>query len=416
MKGFFTPDRNGGIIASIISLFLIVSCGTSQKKEEPPAPHKISDITMEALIWADSIVEKMTLEQQTAQLLMPALYARTGQDYMERLKWYTEELGVGGVLLLKGDAASASVIADTLEVIRGRSKFPAGFFVSVDAETGLGMRFSDAPLFPWNRNISPEVNDQTFYDYGREVGREAHIAGINMILGPVVDVDRNEKQRGVMRLRSLGSDQLRVAELSLAYAAGLESQGIISVAKHFPGHGPTATDSHNGMPVISLSKDEIYSIDLMPFRSYIAHGLSGIMVGHIWSQALDTVKRPASFSPVIIKQLLRKEMDFKGLVLVDAVAMGGAKGYTAADAIEAGADIIIAPEDTEGAIREIIGAVNSGRIGPGDVRDRAKRILFYKYLFNIHSGSRKNLGLDPEEIKERLHEEALPIIDSLKAR
>lgn len=396
------------------AVFVLAGCVSSEKETgETPPPPKM-DITEEAFAWADSVAGLMTLEEQAAQLLMPAVFARTDAATMRQITEYAGEMKIGSLLLLKGDAESAAVIADTLETIRDRDSIGAGFIISVDAETGLGMRFSDAPMFPWNRNISPEVQDQTFYDYGREVGREARLTGINMILGPVVDVDRNTSMKGVMRMRSLGSDQLRVAELSVAYAAGLESQGVMSVAKHFPGHGPTAVDSHRGLPSIVTSRDELDSIDLVPFRRYIANRLSGVMVGHIWAEALDTVKRPASFSPEIIRKLLRKDLGFTGLVVVDAIAMGGAQGYTAADAIEAGADMIIAPSDTRGALGGIVDAVRRGQISADDIRDRARRVLFYKYLFHIPFNSRKSMQVPSDELKERLLEEALPIIDSLK--
>lgn len=392
----------------------MTGCVSSEKEtQEIPPPPKM-DITEEALVWADSAVGRMTLEEQIGQLLMPAVFSRTDPATMRQIEEYARDLKIGSLLLLKGDAESATVIADTLESIRDRDSIGAGYIIAVDAETGLGMRFSDAPLFPWNHNISPEVQDQTFYDYGREVGREAQLAGINMVLGPVVDVDRNTGLKGVMRMRSLGSDQLRVAELSVAYAAGLESQGVMSVAKHFPGHGPTTTDSHRGLPSITVSREELDSIDLAPFRRYIGNRLSGVMVGHIWAESLDSVKRPASFSPEIIMQLLRKEMGFNGLVVVDAIAMAGAQGYTSADAIKAGADIIIAPADTKGALSDLLEAVKAGQITPGDIRERARRVLFYKYLFNVPFGRRKNFEVPSGQLKERLHEEALPIIDSLK--
>lgn len=399
----------------ILAFILTAVTGCRKTTQDvPPKPEKISDITEEALIWADSVVNTMTPEQQAAQLLMPAIYAKGDKNTSDKIKWYAEQIGVGGILLLKGDAVAAAEIADTLEAIRSRADIQAGYFLSIDAETGLAMRFSDAPKFPWNGSIPDSIEDQIFYDYGREIGRESILTGINMIMGPVVDVDRGTSVKGVMSFRSLGSDHQRVAELSVAYSAGLESQGVISVAKHFPGHGATSSDSHKGMPVISISKEEVYTTDLLPFRNYVENGLSGIMVGHIWMQALDSINRPASFSPVIMKDILRKEMDFKGLVLVDAMGMGGAKGYTSADAIEAGADIIIAPEDTEAALAVILNSIEVGRISLADLREKVKRVLFYKYLFNIPFAKRGDIPT--EELKERLHQEALPVINSLSGR
>lgn len=411
-----------GALALISLLFASVGvlpgcrqAGEAETSEEEV--DEISDMTDEALAWSDSICNQMSLEEQLAQMVMPAIFATDDPEAMDRLRWYAEDLRVGGILLLKGEAESAAAIADSLEVIRDRLSHAPGTFLAVDAETGLGMRFSDAPLFPWNSEVDREVGDQTFFDYGQEVGREARIAGINMILGPVVDVDRDERKGGsVMKRRSLGSDQLRVAELSLAYARGLESQGVASVSKHFPGHGPTSSDSHTELPVITTPRDELYAIDLMPFRTVIQNGLSCIMVGHIWAQALDSVKRPASFSPIVIDSLLRREMGFKGLVLVDAVGMEGAKGYTGADAIIAGADIIIAPSNTEKELSGLQQAIIDGRLSQERVEETCRRILFYKYLRFVNTNHRNPSGAPSTKIEERLHQDAPPVIQRLNGR
>lgn len=403
-------------------LALMMACACSRKPEtiveSEPDLAETFDLTSEAWTWADSINSSMTLEEQLAQMVMPAIFASADDVTMERLKWYAEDLRVGGILLLKGTAEEAAQIADSLETFRDRNPYSPGTFLAVDAETGLGMRFSDAPLFPWLSDIHREADDQTFFDYGQEVGREARIAGINMVLGPVVDVDRDERKGGsIMKKRSLGSDQLRVSELSLAYARGLESQGVLSVAKHFPGHGPTSTDTHKGLATITTPRDELYAIDLMPFRTVVQNGLSCVMVGHIWVQALDSIRRPASFSPVVIQGLLREEMGFQGLVLVDAVGMGAAKGYTGADAIMAGADIIIAPADTERELSILQQAVIDGLLTEQQIDETCRRILFHKYLRGLHDSHRSVADTTENiKIKEHLHKEAPHIIGRLNGK
>lgn len=401
------------LISSLVLLGGFYSCRQPEKKAEQEAEEQ-SDMTEEARLWADSVYATLSIRDQLAQMLMPAVYATADSVSVERLKEYAEGMGVGGILLLQGEAQAASVLADTLEAIRDRYPLSPGFFVAVDAETGLGMRFSDAPLFPWNNRIDSLASEQTFFDYGCEVGRQARITGINMILGPVVDVNREDARgSGVMKMRSLGSNQLRVADLSLAYARGLESQGVASVSKHFPGHGATSADSHNVLPVINTSRDELFAVDLLPFRTVVQNGLSCIMVGHIWAPALDSIRRPASFSPVIINELLRKEMGFKGLVLVDAVGMGGAKGYTGADAIIAGADIIIAPPDTEKELDRLLQAVDEGRLPLEVIEESCKRILFYKYLNFVNSKRRNSAGTPAATLEERLNLEAPALIRRL---
>lgn len=401
------------------TLLLLASCIHSHREVSPQA-NAVAEADSAALVrrqaelWADSIMQGMTPGEQAAQLLMPALYATDDIFTLKRLKWYAEELKVGAILLLKGESKTAAQFADTLEAARDRIPFSPGIILAVDAETGLGMRFSDAPQFPWNKKIDREADSSTFYDYGREVGREARILGINMVLGPVVDISRIEQdEKSVMDRRSLGSDQLRVADLSIAYTLGLESRMVGSVVKHFPGHGPTAADSHKKLPAVNISKDELYAIDMHPFRLAAKEGVSGIMVGHIWSPALDSVARPASFSPVVITDILRHEMGFDGLVLVDAVNMEGARGYSGVDALKAGADMLIAPADTRKELDSIMRALAEGSITPERIEESCRRILAYKYLHGIHNNRRLDFQPDGQTIEERLRKEAPDIIGRL---
>lgn len=379
-------------------------------------PYISYDITESALAWADSVYSYLTPEQRLAQMLMPAVYSSVDRHTMLQLVEYAANLRVGGLLLLQGEAAQAAALADTLSLIADSIPYLPEFFLAIDAETGLGMRLSDAPTFPWNRNVDSEADESLFFDYGAEIGREASIIGINMILGPVVDVDRPENAgKGIMKKRSLGSDQVRVGNLATAYSRGLESRGVIGVAKHFPGHGPTTTDSHRSLPRIDISKDELLTVDLLPFRMAVNYGIPGIMVGHIWAPSLDSVCRPATFSPIIIEKLLREEMGFEGLVLIDAVGMKGAKGFDGADAVMAGADIILAPPDTRGELERLTKALHDGRLSQSRVEQSCKRILFYKYIYlvakNVPTSSRI---IDPEILKVRLSGEAPFIISTLK--
>ena len=348
-----------------------------------------ADLTAGALAAADSILRSMSLEERVGQCFMPAILSSGDEAVMARLRHYVDTLHVGGIVLLKGDLAGAA----SMSARAAEARIP--LFTAIDAEWGLGMRLSDAPDFPRNGRISPEADERLLFDYGREVARECRRVGINMVLGPVIDVVENP--RGVIGNRSFGSDPVRVADLGVAYARGLESGGVFSVAKHFPGHGSPAGDSHRQLPVIGRSLHQLDSIDLYPFRAYIESGLSGVMVGHLAVPAIDPDALPAAVSPVVIRQLLRKELGFNGLVLTDALNMGGADGHNAVDALRAGADIVIGPAGTADEISAVISAVTAaGSAGSGthtdmkpgewsrltetDIDDRCRRILFYKFL------------------------------------
>ena len=165
----------------------------------------------------------------------------------------------------------------------------------------------------------------------------------------------------------------------MAYAKGLEAGGVISVAKHFPGHGSADADSHRRLPTVAKTRAQLEASDLVPFRAYIRNGLSALMTGHLYVPALDAEERPVTVSGKIMSEFVRDSLGFRGLVLTDAINMAGAGGHTAADAILAGADLVLAPADTEEEVRNIVESVRRGRIPMDVLRDRTRRVLFHKY-------------------------------------
>lgn len=364
----------------------LVLCFIACKKEEASKQTKetagdvsVQDITGGIEDIVDSIMASLTLEERLGQCFMPSLPSSSDEGVAARLKLWIEDYHIGGIVLLKGDLKSARKLAAIAE----EAKVP--LFVAIDAEWGLGMRLKDAPKYPKNGEINSDNGDIALFDYGQQIAGESRQTGINMILGPVIDVA--DGKAGVIGNRSFGSDPRLVSDFGIAYAKGLESGGIMSVAKHFPGHGAAYNDSHFQPAKLYRTISALDSIDLSPFRRYINSGLSAIMVGHIQSKALDPEGRPASVSSSIMTDLLRGEMGFKGLVITDAFDMGGVKGFSALEALEAGADIILCPADLKVDYREMMEAVRSGRLSLRVVNDRCRRILFYKALFPLYSQS-----------------------------
>lgn len=366
--------------AAFIALPLLIggACsGTTAKTpaaDEPAAEIVSADITDSIYHCVDSVIMGMTPEQKSAQCLMPAVYASADPYTMLKIKEYAE-MGVGGLILLKGDVKSAAIIADSLN-----SWCAIPPFIALDAEWGLAMRLEDTPRFPLNGRIPEEVDEETLFDYGQEIARECRLLGINMILGPVLDVASPDTYIG---RRSYGTDKERAAQLGVAYARGLESGNVISVAKHFPGHGAVSGDTHRKKEMIERSLQSLDSIDLYPFRQYISQDLSAIMVGHIAFPAIDPDQRPAAVSKAVITDLLRNDLGFRGLIITDAMNMLGAEGMTAADAIEAGADMVLAPASTLTELNNI-----QSRFFPKDttnwdsseIDSHLRRILFRKFL------------------------------------
>lgn len=363
-------------ISVIVTLLTVtvtacVNGGKGSRVQEVPEPVEKADLTVEAHAWADSVAAGMDTVRLASQLFMPALYARTDIFTVRQILEYARE-GIGGVVLLKGTSAEAKALADTMA-----SAGEITPFMAIDAEWGLNMRLADAPQFPANGRISPAVQDQLMYDYGREVARECRQLGITMVLGPVLDVSDNNRFLGI---RSFGADPERVSSLGLAYGRGLMDGNVLPVAKHFPGHGMVSSDSHKGKGVINASLQRMDSVDLVPFRRWSTNGMPAVMVGHLAVPAIDSEMRPAAVSRTVMTDLLRDDLGYNGLIITDAMNMLGAEGYSAADAVRAGADIIIAPANTPREIKGIVDAVRRADIALPELRQHVARILFYKYM------------------------------------
>lgn len=347
--------------------------------------------------WVDSVMAGMTLEEMAGQLIYPAVYSDDSGYAMRSVVKYVADSHVGGVVLLKGTPEAARLISDTLSKI---SCAPP--FVSIDAEWGLAMRLKNTPRFPRNGKISPAARDSILYEYGVEVARECREVGINMVLGPVLDVLPEENGKNTfIGSRSFGSDALRVTRHGVSYAKGLEDGGVISVAKHFPGHGSADADSHKRLPTVSKSRKQLFESDLKPFMEYAGNNLSAIMVGHLYVPALDSEDIPVSVSEKILKGFVRDEMRFRGLIITDAMNMAGAGGKSGADAIMAGADMVLAPRDTHREVMSLVEAVENGVFPLESLRDRVRRVLSYKFkVKNMASGVQNTIKL--HEIQKRL--------------
>lgn len=368
--------QSGTLLVGLLITFLfLLSCGSKKDKPEEKEPQPVMDITDEANRYVDSIMATMSVENKLGQCLMPAIYSRTDASTLKLYTKYIEEYHVGGIVLMQGTEAAAHELAEI-----GKSA-PIPLFVAIDAEWGLGMRLKDGSIYPKNGNIPADTEEAGMFDYGREIAKECREIGINMVLGPVVDVSSGP--RSVMGKRSFGTDPELVSNFGIAYSQGLEAGGVISVAKHFPGHGSAFNDSHQGVARVDKTLSAMDTTDLRPFRDYINSGLSGIMAGHIQAKAIDLNGTPATVSMDMLTSLLRQEMGYNGLILTDAFDMGAAKGLTAVDALQAGADIVLCPRNMDKEYQILMQSLEDGTLELKTVNDRCRRILFIKYLFGI---------------------------------
>lgn len=375
------------IITIILMLpMLTASCVSPTQNNisvDDTLPQK-SDYTPIASAWVDSVLTTMSLEERVGQLFMPSSFGSTDAVTLQSLRRYIADDHVGGILFLKGDIHSQAVLSDTLQRISR-----VALFIGIDAEWGLNMRLEDAPKFPTNATLGVTNDDQLMFDYGREVAREARLVGINMIMGPVLDVLTNPKNK-VIGKRAFGSDASMVATMAVAYARGLEDGSVLSIGKHFPGHGATMEDSHHELPEVDREKAYLDTVDFLPFKEYVKSNLSGVMVGHLYVPALDGKRRSAALSPIVMTDFLKEDLGFEGLILTDAMNMGGAEGeeHLSIRALQAGADIIVSPKNTSQEIKMVLDAVRSGEIHIDLINEKCRKILFYKYKVGLSNVER----------------------------
>ncbi len=294
------------------------------------------------------------------------------------LQRWLKELNLGGVILLGGSAAELSLKTQQLQ-----SWATTPLFIAADIEEGVGQRFPGATWFPPPMALSAIAKKDIILacDYAYQMGaitaQEAVATGINWLLAPVVDVNNNP-DNPVINIRAFGDNPEIVSKLTTAFIKGAQQHPILTTAKHFPGHGDTVTDSHLELPTISHSDSRLTSVEIPPFQSAIAAGVDSVMTAHLLISAWDK-NYPATLSPYILTQKLREELGFTGLIVTDALIMGGITKYAspaevAVMTVEAGTDVLLMPDDPEIAIKSILQAVESGRISEARIHKSLKRI------------------------------------------
>lgn len=295
-----------------------------------------------------------------------------------KLQYWLEHLGVGGVILLGGSAGELSLRSQQLQ---NWAKIP--LLIAADIEEGVGQRFSGATAFPPPMTISAIANKNLSLaqHYATQMGaitaQEALAIGINWVLAPVVDVNNNP-DNPVINVRAFGETPEIVSKLATAFIEGAKAYPVLTTAKHFPGHGDTATDSHLDLPVLPHSAARLASVELLPFESAIAAGVDAVMSAHLVIPSWDA-QQPATLSEPILTGQLRQKLGFEKLIVTDALVMGAIANRYGANvapvlAVEAGADILLMPVDPEGAIQAICEAVESGRIPAERIRASVERI------------------------------------------
>lgn len=349
-------------------------------------------------LWADSVFDSMSSDERIGQLFMVIANLKTDTRNMQRLMRYVNDIKAGGILFHKGDVATQAELTNRLQ---RASRVP--MLVSLDGEWGLSMRLTGTTRFPKNMMLGAIEDNGLITQYGAEVGRQCKEMGIHINFAPDIDVNSNT-DNPVIGTRSFGEIPEAVADKGIAYARGLEATGVISVSKHFPGHGDTAEDSHETLPVVRHSLERLDSVELLPFKRYIYDGFAGVMTGHLYVPALDKkLHKPASMSRPIVTDLLQTKLGFTGLCFTDALAMKGATPRKTDNpsvmALLAGNDVLLAsatPIDDFAAVKE---AVAEGILDMADIEAKCLKILQYKYI----AGLNKYRPVETKGLSERLN-------------
>jgi len=358
--------------------------------------------------WAESTLREMSVDEKIGQLLFTTYHGsftpRDAAAYRNMMH-DVEDLHVGGFInitqgsplgIIKSQVYPTAILTNQLQA---KSKLP--LLIGADFERGTGMRLNEGTSFPTAMALAAAGDPQDAYTMGKITALEARAVGIQWIYAPDADVNNNPGNP-IINTRSFGEDPDRVAQFVSAFVRGVEENGGLATAKHFPGHGDTAADSHIDLPVIRADRDRLEKLELVPFRAAIAAGAGSVMTGHLSVPALEPdADTPATLSQSILTGVLRNELRFEGLVVTDAMDMGGittrfAPGEAAVRAVLAGADALLMPPVPDAAFEALQQAVKSGRVPRERLDASVRRILLAKARLGLN----KNRLVDLDAINE----------------
>ena len=354
---------------------MTVTCVFNLSAIEPPFTQFKNDS------WVNLQLNQLTLEEKIAQLMMVTVYPNQNDGSKANILQQIKEHKPGGILVMQGTPVKTS---KWINEFQAASATP--LLVAIDGEWGLKMRIDSTIIYPYAQAIGA-VQDTTFiYNMGRDFGFQFRQMGIHMNFAPVADVNTNPNNP-VINFRSFGEDKNNVAEKAWMLAKGMQDAGVIPVAKHFPGHGDTKTDSHLALPLIDHSKKRMDEIESYPFRYLANKGISGIMSGHLNIPAIDNSGIPSSLSRKIITDYLKTEIGFTGFVVTDAINMQGVRtetGNPELEALKAGNDLIEFVPDIKKAIESVKLAVEKGELSEAEINEKCRTVLALKRWANLN--------------------------------
>ena len=405
---------------SCILVFIFGCVGYLQAQFSPKNITK--DLDKKAVKYADSLYAKLSMDERIGQLYIVALYTNKDQNHISGVRKLVEQERIGGIILMQDDAEQEIALVNEFQK---KSRVPMLF--GMDAEWGLYQRIKTAHKFPWAMTLGAIQDNNLVYEMASKIAEDAKKMGIYWNFAPVVDVNTNPKNP-IIGNRSFGSDVQNVIAKSLAYAQGLQDNGVLAAIKHFPGHGDTDVDSHLDLPVVKHSLERLNKIELAPFKALMDKKIGGAMIAHLYVPQLEKGKNiPASISYDIVTNLLKNKFRYEGLVITDALNMNAvAKKYPAGEldlrAFKAGNDVLLFSQDVPTGKKLIKEAIQKGEISEKRLEESVKKILKTKYLLGLQNlrplsseGINNDLNNDSHaKISEKLYANALTLLKDEK--
>ncbi len=372
----------------------------------PPAPPAFaSTLDRDATRWVDTTLKAFTDDQLVGQILMgrfDSTYISADSEAFQAIAALVRDVHIGGFVAFGGVEPVPSVLLNPtygptilgqpleLAAILNRLQAAAAtpLLIGADYEHGVGMRINGGTRFPRAMAFGAAGDPALVREAARLTGREARALGVHVNFAPVADVNNNPRNP-VINIRSFGEDPARVGALASEAVRGLQEGGVVATLKHFPGHGDTAVDTHLGLATVPHDRARLDRVELAPFRQGIGAGAAAVMVAHVEMPALDPTPGPATFSRPIVTGLLRGDLGFRGLVvtdsmLMDAISAMTGPGEAAVKAVQAGADVVLDPEDVRDAATALKAALASGTLPRARLVESARRVLEYKARLGLH--------------------------------
>lgn len=366
------------------ALFFILNC-SSPAAQEQQAAIEISYANDPEGRWVDSVFNGLSADERLGQLFMIRAHSDKGAEHIASVENLIKKYHVGSLCFFQGTPEKQVELVNRYQALS--AKVP--LMVAIDGEWGLGMRMAATTMsFPRQLMLGAISDDELIYDMGKEIARQLLRTGVQVNFAPVADVNNNPANP-VIGFRSFGEDRANVTAKSLQYMKGMQDNGVMACAKHFPGHGDTDVDSHFDLPVIRHKQARLDSVELYPFQELFRQGVGSVMVAHLHIPALDDrPNRSTTLSRNTVTTLLKEKMGFDGLVFTDALEMEGVAKYhkngeTEAEALLAGNDVLVLPKDIGVALSTIKVYLKDGRLKQNELDASVKKVLRAKYRLGL---------------------------------